>query len=159
MLVLYAVGPIHYNEAPQLTTWFFVLASVSAFAIGGLLATSRGRVGRVVSAGFAEAVTRRRIDRVVLIAAILGLFGAACIALDKLLLSGLDFSQGIAAIRFERVEATEAGTAFLVISEDGALAIVSSKDNVALPSKGDAVELPLLLDEGEDVVSRLGPAL
>ena len=111
VLVLYAVGPIHYNEAPQLTTWFFVLASVSAFAIGGLLATSRGRVGRVVSAGFAEAVTRRRIDRVVLIAAILGLFGAACIALDKLLLSGLDFSQGIAAIRFERVEATEAGTA------------------------------------------------
>jgi hypothetical protein len=36
----------------------------------------------------------------------------------------------------------------LLVSEDGAISIVPSKSGAAIPPKGDAVELPLLLDEG-----------
>jgi len=45
------------------------------------------------------------------VAAFLGLFGAICIAFDKLVLSGLDFSQGVTAVRFARADAVDQGTA------------------------------------------------
>ncbi|MBX3222536.1 MAG: hypothetical protein KF795_18605 [Labilithrix sp.] len=43
---------------------------------------------------------------------------------------------------------TDAATAVLLVSEDGAISIVPSREGVAVPPKGDAVELPLLLDDG-----------
>jgi len=39
----------------------------------------------------------------------------------------------------------------ILVSEDGAIAIASVKSGVTVPEKGDAVELPLLVDEGEAV--------
>jgi hypothetical protein len=44
----------------------------------------------------------------------------------------------------------DAQTAMLSVSEDGAIAIVPTKD-FALPAKGDAVELPLAMDDGKAV--------
>ncbi|MFO0737035.1 MAG: hypothetical protein U0270_14200 [Labilithrix sp.] len=43
-------------------------------------------------------------------------------------------------------------SAMLSVSEDGAIAIASTKD-FTLPSKGDAVELPLVMDDGKAVGS------
>ncbi|HVH44098.1 MAG TPA: hypothetical protein VM925_17225 [Labilithrix sp.] len=45
----------------------------------------------------------------------------------------------------------DATTAFLVVSEDGALTIASSKGGLTVPPKGDVVELPLLIDDGAPV--------
>jgi hypothetical protein len=46
---------------------------------------------------------------------------------------------------------TDASNGVLVVSDDGALSIVPSKSGVVVPPKGDAVELPLLLDDGATV--------
>lgn len=43
---------------------------------------------------------------------------------------------------------TDAATAALLVSEDGAISIVPSKEGASVPPSGDAVELPLLLDDG-----------
>jgi hypothetical protein len=51
------------------------------------------------------------VELIVRATAVVGLLGASCIALDKVLLSGLDFSQGVTAVRFAREEAVAAGTA------------------------------------------------
>jgi hypothetical protein len=50
--------------------------------------------------------------------------------------------------------------ALLVASEDGQLAIAPATDLASLPTRADAVELPLLLDDGEPIAqSRVGAAL
>ncbi|MDF2693147.1 MAG: hypothetical protein K0S65_1530 [Labilithrix sp.] len=47
--------------------------------------------------------------------------------------------------------ATDAPTGVLLVSEEGTISIVPSKGGATIPPKGDAVELPLLLDEGAGV--------
>lgn len=46
---------------------------------------------------------------------------------------------------------SDAATGVLLVSEDGALSIVPSSSGATVPPKGDAVELPLLLDDGNAV--------
>jgi hypothetical protein len=57
-------------------------------------------------------------------------------------------SGGLAADGQTINKASGSGTAMLSVAEDGAIALAETKD-FALPSKGDAVELPLVLDEGK----------
>jgi len=49
--------------------------------------------------------------------------------------------------------------ALLTASEDGALAIVPAKEHATIPAKVDAVELPLLLDEGKETKAHGSSAL
>jgi hypothetical protein len=111
VLVVYLFGPIHYVESPRLSTWLFVSGCLVAFIIGASAATIPRPRGLVVTPRSTHPISGRRLDQVVRVAALVGLFGAACIVIDKAVLSGLDFSQGIAAARFERVEAVESGVA------------------------------------------------
>ncbi|HEV8537168.1 MAG TPA: hypothetical protein VGR87_15800 [Candidatus Limnocylindria bacterium] len=103
---LFALGPIHYNHPPGLPTWFFVGGCIALFCVGAWLGISVLRRGTAATMS-----TASRLDRIVWVTALFGVFGAGCIAVDKLLLSGLDFSQGVTAIRFAREEAVDAGTA------------------------------------------------
>jgi hypothetical protein len=109
-IALFALGPIRYDEAPRLSTWVFVVACLLAFCIGSWIA---GRSSRsAIKEQIAPPIdTARWLDRIVRATALIGLFGALCIAVDKVLLSGLDFSGGVTAVRFARAAAVDAGTA------------------------------------------------
>ena len=106
-VVFFEFGPIRYTEVPAWTTWLFVGACLVAFSAGGVLeAWMRDRAPQRLPERIAA---RFSIDVLIRATAILGLFGAACIAVDKLLLSGLDFSHGVTAIRFAREQAVNEG--------------------------------------------------
>jgi hypothetical protein len=103
-VAVFVLGPIRYEDPPRTLTWMFIAACVAAFALGAQLATLRRR-----NAERPHSDSSRHLETIVRTAALVGLFGAACIAIDKTILSGLDFSQGVAALRFERQQAAEAG--------------------------------------------------
>ena len=109
-VLLYAVGPVRYEQVPQLSTWLYVGACLLSFSLGTFVA---GRFGSGTATALPppRPIAHRRIEQIVRATALLGLFGALCIVIDKVILSGLDFSQGVAAVRFERAEAVDAGAA------------------------------------------------
>jgi hypothetical protein len=106
-VLLYLVGPIRYEQVPRPSTWLFVVACLFSFGIGSFAASrslaTRAAVIRQHPAQY------HRIDQIVRATALIGLFGALCIVIDKVVLSGLDFSQGVGAVRSERAEAVAAG--------------------------------------------------
>jgi hypothetical protein len=105
--VVFFSGPLDYFRQPRMATWAWIGIGVGLFAASALAA------GRLPARWFAvdepETVPSERIERLVLITAVLGLAGAALIALDKVWLSGLDYSRGLAAVRFQRAAEIEAG--------------------------------------------------
>jgi hypothetical protein len=109
-VVLFALGPVQYNEQPGLGTWLFVGGCLLLFCLGAWLAAA-GRFRRHHLALPLQQSDPGRLATIVRVTAIVGLFGALCIAIDKLILSGLDFSQGVTALRFSRAQAVDAATA------------------------------------------------
>jgi hypothetical protein len=109
-LTLYFVGPIHYRTDPATTTWLFIFGCIACFAIGSWVAFAKSS-GKSRGASALEVCTDQQVDQVARTAALIGIVGIVCIAIDKLLLSGLDYSQGITAVRFERAAEVRAGTA------------------------------------------------
>jgi hypothetical protein len=106
---LLAFGPIHYKDPPHLSTWLFVGGCVGLFCVGAWLGLARfGRVPERTARAVSDA---HRVELIVRATAVVGLLGAGFIAVDKVLLSGLDFSQGVTAVRFLREEAVAGGTA------------------------------------------------
>jgi hypothetical protein len=108
-IALFAFGPIHYKDPPQLSAWLFVVACLVVFCIGAWLGLAG--FGRALERTAQAGSDAHRVELIVRATAIVGLLGAGFIAVDKVLLSGLDFSQGVTAVRFLREEAVAAGTA------------------------------------------------
>lgn len=109
-IVLYSLGPVRYDETPRISTWLFVSACLLAFCVGAWVAArpSKSTIKKHIELPIERS---HSLDRVVRMTALLGLFGGLCIAVDKVLLSGLDFSGGVTAVRFDRAAAVDAGTA------------------------------------------------
>jgi oligosaccharide repeat unit polymerase len=100
-LAAYALGPFTYHVVPSASTWLFVAACTSAFVVGSLFGgTLRLRPAGAASADHEDSAA----DLVATVSGLLGLLGIAAIAADKLLLSGLDYSQGISALRNQRAD-------------------------------------------------------
>jgi len=110
-IAAYMAGPIKYDQPPRPSTWIFLGACLVAFSAGAWAANASALARRGVRHTGAGRRWSLSLDTVVRLAAFLGLFGALCIAFDKLVLSGLDFSQGVTAVRFARADAVDQGTA------------------------------------------------
>src|SRR5262245_58578175 len=100
---LYLVGPLTYDRPPSQSTWGFIVVCILTFMLGtreGKLESSRvQREGPVLS----PETSGRRINLMIRATAVVGLIGIVCIVVDKIFLSGLDYSQGITALRYERL--------------------------------------------------------
>jgi hypothetical protein len=105
-IAFFAFGPVRYAEVPRPMTWAFVAVCITAFCVGAWL--SRPRRNSVATVTL---IVPARREVVVRATAILGLLGAGCIAFDKLVLSGLDYSEGVTAVRSARELAVLAGNA------------------------------------------------
>ena len=102
-VTIYAMVPIEYVHVPGYAAWALMTAGVVAFGLGAALI-------RLPMQGRAERVEDdlRYLDALIMICAITGLAGAAFIVIDKLFLSGQDWSIGITALRDRRfVEVVE----------------------------------------------------
>jgi hypothetical protein len=101
---LFAIGPLEFLRQPGATTWSLVAGGVGLFVAAALLADRHTRAeGRRLEPSLAL------VERMILVTAVAGLVGIGLIAVDKLFLSGLDYSKGLAHVRFQRVEEIEAG--------------------------------------------------
>lgn len=93
---LYFAMPFDYVHAPKEMAWTIMVGGTALFCMGAIvgewLPVARRSV--MVLPNFSE--------RAVIICAVLGFFGIACMAIDKLFLSGLDWSQGMSAVREQR---------------------------------------------------------
>lgn len=99
-IALYFFGPLTFHQTPTSRTWWFIGLSVAAFAAGGVVESKR-QATRVQSPSQAGPVAAR-IEFVARRGAWLGLLGISCLAIDKMLLSGLDYSQSITALRLDQ---------------------------------------------------------
>jgi hypothetical protein len=109
-LALYFLGPIHYFIDPSANTWMFVFGCIGCFVAGSWAAFARS-TRPTKKENEAVDCSDQHVDKVARTAALIGIVGILFIAVDKLLLSGLDYSQGITAVRFERAAEVRAGTA------------------------------------------------
>jgi len=105
--IVFLCGPLDYLRQPRPVTWLWMTFGIGLFAAGVL--SARSLPARWFGVAEAAEVRSRRIERLIAVTALIGLAGAALIAVDKLLLSGLDYSRGLAAVRFQRVAEIEAG--------------------------------------------------
>jgi oligosaccharide repeat unit polymerase len=100
---MYFLGPLTYDYPPTVYAWGFIGACLFAFFLGSRAdAAMAGRAATRHSNTMGPQVSNQRIDLVATVCAVAGLIGVLSIATDKLFLSGLDYSEGITALRYER---------------------------------------------------------
>ncbi len=102
LLIGYLTGPIDYFREPTLTTFALIGGGVLAYALASMLAM--GLPCRTLKSADAG-----QTDRVIIVTGLIGIAGIVCLAVDKILLSGLDYTQGLAAVRFLRDSQVAAG--------------------------------------------------
>ena len=95
--LVYVAGPVRYHHTVDVRTWMFVASCVFAFCMGAGNGTFGPR-----PTGPRRTVSAATVDRVIRRAAIIGMIGVAILAFDRIVLSGLDYSRGVTALRFER---------------------------------------------------------
>lgn len=93
---LFFFGPIEFLKPPSAESWAEAAISILVF----LVASGAGRF--VPIAAHRRVPTDRRIGRVIVWMSIAGAVGIAALAIDKVLLSGLDYFSGITAVRYQR---------------------------------------------------------
>lgn len=94
----FALGPVDYYRLPAVETWLIAWAGVSLFCVGVF-------AGRWMPFRRYDSSTRlelHNLDRTITVASWIGISGVLLMVIDKLFLSGLDYSHGLAAIRFQR---------------------------------------------------------
>ena len=107
----YAFGPVIYHDEIRLETWLFIAGCVAAFVLG----TAAGRWPAVLADQHAPPKSYdRRVGRVVILLASIGLVGACCLIVERLWFSGIDFSGGFTAARMARAEEVDAGLADVI---------------------------------------------
>ena len=95
-VAVYFVVPIQYVHAPGFAAWGLMASYVLAFTFGSIVVTLPGVPPALVREEPAP------LDAVIIACAVAGLAGAALIAIDKIWLSGQDWSLGISAVRDRR---------------------------------------------------------
>jgi hypothetical protein len=111
--LLFRFGPVQYFRMPSTYTWTFIIGCLFLFSLGSLTADLRWgslkAASYVPKAAFVPPV--KLLNQLALLASLIGLLGALLMLADKLLLSGLDFSAGPSAIRYQRVWEINSGIA------------------------------------------------
>src|SRR2546422_489949 len=88
--------PLQYERAPQLSTVLFLAACFGCFAYGNVVV----RLARATDWYPRRPISRmEQIDGPLCIFAALGIFGAILVGIDKIILGGLDLSQGLGVLR------------------------------------------------------------
>src|SRR5688572_33259806 len=107
-ILSFTLGPVSYHDTIRPETWLFILACIAAFAIGGAL-------GRWPAVPFdrepPSARYERRVASVVMLLAAIGILGAIGLIVERLFLSGVDYSAGFTAARLARSEEVDAALA------------------------------------------------
>ena len=100
----YYFGPIEYDVAPSERMLAVAIVYTLTFIVGSWCAPAPWRDAAAPHATDAvgDDGRRRTLQRVVIACAIVGSLGALAMAIDKLFLSGIDYSQGITSVRSER---------------------------------------------------------
>ncbi|HHF7346220.1 TPA: hypothetical protein ACPSKB_002655 [Legionella feeleii] len=104
LLVVFYIQPIEYLKPVGFGVWGFILGGLLVFTLGEQSARFFP-----VRQEAAVAVSTQHLNRVVLFSSLLGLLGILCLTYDKLVLSGLDYSHGLAFIRELRVQQLDKG--------------------------------------------------
>lgn len=94
-VALHRYGPIDYFRQPTATTWGLIAAGIVLFSVSSLLSPA-------LPLRRAPEVSQVTIDRVIILFGVTGLVGILALIVDKVFFSGLDYSQGLTAIRFTR---------------------------------------------------------
>ncbi len=94
-LLLFKYGPVKYLDDVGLATWAWMAAAIALFCASTQLGIS-------LKIRPFELTAPPRIQRALVITAILGLVGILLLSVDKIYFSGLDYSQDMATLRFER---------------------------------------------------------
>jgi hypothetical protein len=101
-LVVIAIGPVHYHRSTSWLTYLLLIACVGGFVLGSRLAQNVcGSIRGRIYVPQLNATTRPGFNRAVSLFALLGLFGTACIAMDKVWINGLNVFQNLGALRLE----------------------------------------------------------
>src|SRR5437762_9155258 len=101
LFLLFYLGPAEYQQSPSVSTWLLAALGLVIFSIACAIALSLPVSGSAIPATV--------IEKAILLSSALGLIGAALIVLDKVLLSGLDYSQGLTSVRYMRIDQINAG--------------------------------------------------
>ena len=97
--VLFILGPVAPVARMRWSTWGLIGLCVAVFHLGCV--SSRGRTRRL---GTRTVISPARLQRLVMIFAVIGILGGLFTVVDKIWLSGLDFSGGFTSARFESAE-------------------------------------------------------
>lgn len=95
-VLVYFVVPIEYYHTPGVVAWALMASGLLAFAFGSMVVTMPSPSPSLIEEDL------ENLDAVIMTCAVAGLAGAAFIAIDKVFLSGQDWSVGITALRDRR---------------------------------------------------------
>jgi hypothetical protein len=110
LLVLW-LGPLRLVAEVDAQAWWLVIACTVAFCVGSLLASAAPAPAAAPHAVL-DNVEPERLQRVVLVFAVLGLAGGLAVLFDKMVLSGIDFSLGFTVTRVLRDSANSGTTTY-----------------------------------------------
>lgn len=95
-VAIYGVVPIEYQHSPGMIAWALIASGVVGFCWGSMTITMSLEQPQM------HQRATEHLDAIIIGCAIAGLCGVAFIAIDKVLLSGQDWSIGITALRDRR---------------------------------------------------------
>lgn len=97
-LIIFCIQPIQYLKPIPMGVWGGILGGLLIFTLGEQFARFFPPPNVAITN-----ISTQRLNYVVLISSLLGLFGILSLTYDKLVLSGLDYSHGLAFVRELRV--------------------------------------------------------
>ena len=106
---LYALRPIEFGTPATSQTWQFVAAAIGLFLLGSAAGGQGGRRGVPKPDWNWPRPYVARLRRITIACVLLGVLGGASIYVDKMFLSGLDYSGGATAVRLTRTAEASAG--------------------------------------------------
>jgi hypothetical protein len=106
-ITIYFAVPITYDHAPGPVAWSLMLSGIVLYCLGAGAAS----LVPLRSHPQHQQISEAKYDAVIIACALLGLAGALAMAIDKLFLSGIDWSIGMSAVRDRRAVEVMQGVA------------------------------------------------
>lgn len=94
--LVFTFGPLDYFRDIKIHTWLAIAFSIVLF-ISGIFSATMVPIPKSTAV-----ISPSRVNTAIMVTASVGIVGILLLAYDKVLLSGLDYTQGLAAVRFQR---------------------------------------------------------